>query len=374
MNVSFEKQDLTQCLSHCVSVAEKKTTMPILGNILWVAKKNTITISATDLEIALAMSFDALVTAEGAACIPAQHFMNIIKELPNQKVSLELDTQGWLRIQCGKAQFKIASLEAEAFPKLAAKEAFTFQNLKTETLTDAFEKTAYAICTDEMRYNLNGSLIETETNVQGKRMLKVVSTDGHRLAFYQTHMTEEETLDLPQGIVFPRKGIMALKKLLLSTAQSVVPLSVHNKTAAFDLGHVFLSMKLVVGEFPDYMKVIPQNNDKKLKVSRDILTHSIRRVSLLSEGKSKCVRLGIHGGGVHLKANSPELGEAEEEIVGEFDGGELTIGFNAKYVMDVLNNMTGEQVVLELSHGQSPGVFRIPDDPTFFGVIMPMRI
>jgi DNA polymerase-3 subunit beta len=142
----------------------------------------------------------------------------------------------------------------------------------------------------------------------------------------------------------------------------------------FNLGDTFLFMRLVVGEFPDYTAVIPKNNDKKLTLDRDQFSNSLRRVSLLSEGKSKCVKFGIHGKGVLLKANSPELGEAEEEIQGEFNGGELNIGFNARYVMDVFNATKGDKIVLELNHEQSPGVFRMADDPTFFGVIMPMRV
>jgi len=374
MKVTLQKQELSQGLGHGVSVAEKKTTMPILGNILWRASEQGITISATDLEISLEMTLAGTVITPGAACIPAQHLMNIVKELPNDMVSIEVDQQGWVRMHCGKAQFKIASIQPEEFPKLAKREDFQYQALKAATLMEAFDRTAYAICTDEMRYNLNGSLVETETTPSGKRMLKVVSTDGHRLAFYQTELGEGDTFSLPKGVIFPRKGILEIRKILSDLGEeATLPICIEKNTVAIKHGEVFLTMKLVVGEFPDYTKVIPQNNDKKLKVSRDLLSHSLRRVSLLSEGKSKCVKLGIHGGGVLLRANSPELGEAEEEIVGEFDGGELTIGFNAKYVMDVLSNMKSEEVVLELSHGQSPGVFRIPDDPTFFGVIMPMR-
>lgn len=374
MKVLFEKKDITRCLGHCVAVAEKKTTMPILGNILWTANNGVIRLSATDLEITLQSEMKGEILKEGTICVPAQHLMNIIKELPQEKVEVEADEQAWVKITSGKAQFKIAGITGEEFPKLTDLNAFDFKNIKTETLKQAFDKTAYAICTDEMRYNLNGSLLETEMTQGGNRIFKVVSTDGHRLAYYHVNLGEDENFELEKGVIFPRKGIMELKKLIQETDQEDVKIAVDKGTAAISLGNVFLTMKLVVGEFPDYTAVIPKNNNKKLKVDRSHFTNSLRRVSLLSEGKSKCVKFGIHGKGVLLKANSPELGEAEEEIIGEFDGGELTIGFNAKYVMDVLSSVHSDQIVLELNHEQSPGVFRIPDDPSFFGVIMPMRI
>ncbi|MCB0272596.1 MAG: DNA polymerase III subunit beta [Bdellovibrionales bacterium] len=374
MKVLFKKKDITTCLQHCVAVAEKKTTMPILGNILWTAKNKKTMLCATDLEITIQSEMKAVVEKEGQICVPAQHLMNIIKELPQDDVVVEADEQSWVKISSGKAQFKIAGISGEEFPKLAQEAEFQFQNIHRDTLLQAFEKTAYAICTDEMRYNLNGSLIETETTQSGKKIIKVVSTDGHRLAYYHVSLDTDETFNVDKGVIFPRKGIMELKKLIHESSNKEVQIAVQKGTAAILIDNIFLTMKLVVGEFPDYTAVIPKNNNKKLKLNRSHFTNSLRRVSLLSEGKSKCVKFGIHGKGVLLKANSPELGEAEEEIMGEFDGGELTIGFNAKYVMDVLSSVHSDQIVLELNHEQSPGVFRIPDDPSFFGVIMPMRI
>jgi DNA polymerase-3 subunit beta len=202
----------------------------------------------------------------------------------------------------------------------------------------------------------------------------MVSTDGHRLAFFNKVLADNEDLELEKGIILPRKGIMELKRLLSENQPAAIQFGFSKGSVAIQLGDTFLFMRLVVGEFPDYTAVIPKNNDKKLTLNRDQFSDSLRRVSLLSEGKSKCVKFGIHGKGVLLKATSPELGEAEEEIQGEFNGGEMNIGFNARYVMDVINATKGESVVVELNHEQSPGVFRMADDPTFFGVIMPMRV
>ncbi len=374
MKIGFMKKDILKSLQRASAIAEKKTTMPILGNILLRSEKNKLFITATDLEIGMHGEIACTVKEEGQICIPAQHLIGIIKELPAEEVKFETNANSWVSISSGKAQFKIAGVIGEEFPKIPTEREFKYQKISSETLEKAINKTSFAICMDEMRYNLNGSLIETETTPNGKTLFKMVSTDGHRLAFFNKVLSEEEDLELEKGIILPRKGIMELKRLLSETQPGLIQFGFSKGSVAFQLGETFLFMRLVVGEFPDYTAVIPKNNDKKLTLDRDQFSDSLRRVSLLSEGKSKCVKFGIHGKGVLLKANSPELGEAEEEIQGEFNGGEMNIGFNARYVMDVINATNGEKVVVELNHEQSPGVFRMADDPTFFGVIMPMRV
>ncbi len=374
MKISFLKKDILKSLQRASAIAEKKTTMPILGNILLRSEKDKLFITATDLEIGMHGEVPCSVKEEGQICIPAQHLIGIIKELPAEDVKFETNANSWVSISSGKAQFKIAGVIGDEFPKIPTAREFKFQKINSETLERAIDKTSFAICMDEMRYNLNGSLIETETSPNGKTLFKMVSTDGHRLAFFNKVLSDDEDLELEKGIILPRKGIMELKRLLSENQPGPIQFGFSKGSVAFQLGDTFLFMRLVVGEFPDYTAVIPKNNDKKLTLNRDQFSDSLRRVSLLSEGKSKCVKFGIHGKGVLLKATSPELGEAEEEIQGEFNGGEMNIGFNARYVMDVINATKGESVVVELNHEQSPGVFRMADDPTFFGVIMPMRV
>jgi DNA polymerase-3 subunit beta len=374
MKISFLKKDIIKQLQRASSIAEKKTTMPILGNILIRTDKDKIFITATDLEIGIHGEVPCKVKEEGQVCLPASHLMGIIKELPSDEIRFESNANSWVTIAAGKAQFKIAGILGDEFPKIPTNKEFQFKTIKTETFENAIDKTSFAICMDEMRYNLNGSLLETETSPNGKTLFKMVSTDGHRLAFFSKALDDSEDMELEKGIILPRKGILELKRILTESEEPTLQFGTAKGSVAFQLGDTFLFMRLVVGEFPDYTAVIPKNNDKKLTLDRDQFTNSLRRVSLLSEGKSKCVKFGIHGKGVLLKANSPELGEAEEEIQGEFNGGELNIGFNARYVMDVLNATYGDKIVLELNHEQSPGVFRVVDDPNFFGVIMPMRV
>ena len=374
MKIRFSKKDIFKHLQRASAIAEKKTTMPILGNILLKTDGDKVIATATDLEIGVESRIPCKVEQEGQICLPASHLIGIIRELPDDDVQFETQTNSWVTISSGKAQFKIAGVTGEEFPKIPTENEFSFQNIRRETFEKAIDKTSFAICLDEMRYNLNGSLIETETTPNGKTQFKMVSTDGHRLAFFNKDLESDEQIELEKGVILPRKGILELKKLLGEVDDSLVEIGFSKGSVSFRVQHTFLFMRLVAGEFPDYTAVIPKNNDKKLTLDKGEFSDSLRRVSLLSEGKSKCVKFGIHGKGVLLKANSPELGEAEEEIGGEFSGGELNIGFNAKYVMDILGATQGKKIVVELNHEQSPGVFRVADDPTFFGVIMPMRV
>lgn len=373
MKIEFNQSALLKGLQRVGPIAEKKTTMPILGNLLLKATGDHLTILATDLEIGIQTKCEANVLQEGQACTPAQNLIDVVKQLPETEGKLQKSDNEWVTITSGKAQFRMAGTLADEFPQVAQTKDFSFSAIRKDTLKKALEKTSIAISTDEMRYNLNGVFLETSKE-DGKDMFRMVATDGHRLAMFHRPLQKDESVKIKKGIILPRKGVTELRRLLSDHPETTLDIAIAENAAAFRVGDSVLYMKLVVGEFPDYMAVIPKENKKKLMLNRTVFSDSLKRVSLLSEGKSKCVRLGIRPNGVHLTANSPELGEAEEDLQGEFDGGELNIGFNARYVLDVLSVAGGDKVLLELDHEQSPGVLRVPDDPSFFGVIMPMRI
>ncbi|MFH1262437.1 MAG: DNA polymerase III subunit beta [Pseudomonadota bacterium] len=373
MKIEFDRNQLLTGLQKIGAVAEKKSTMPILGNLHLEAKGESLTISATDLEIGIQTTCPVKVVAEGKVCTPAHQLIEIVKQLPEKNGRLQKTENDWITLSCGKAQFRLAGVAADEFPQVVNAGEFKFSNLKTNTIQTAIEKTGFAISTDEMRYNLNGVYLEVKKE-KGGIAFRMVATDGHRLAMFTRDLADDETLTLAKGVILPRKGINELRRLLEGVEEKQVEVSVTGTNACFRLNRTILSMRLVVGEFPDYTAVIPKGNKKKLVVNRNALNDSLRRVSLLSEGKSKCVKFGIRGAGIHLAATTPELGEAEEDIAGEFDGGELEIGFNARYVLDALAAVDGDKVLFELDHEQSPGIIRAPNDPSYFGVIMPMRI
>jgi DNA polymerase III subunit beta len=374
MKIEFDRDLFTGALQRTGNIVERKTTMPILGNVLLEATKDSLKLTTTDLETTIQCECPAKVQQEGVACIPARNLLDIVRELPDRVGRLKKGENEWLTLESGKAHFKVVGAPSDKFPKVMEPEQFKFLKMRSETLKNGLEKTAFAISTDEMRYNLNGAYLETTKDAKGRNILRVVTTDGHRLALYDHELSDDENLSLKKGVILPRKGVTELRRLLSETSDSNVEVAVSDTAAAFRLNGAVVFMRLVVGEFPDYKAVIPKTNKKKLVIDRNLFTHSLRRVSLLSEGKSKCVRLGLKGNGVHLAATSPELGEAQEELQGEFDGGELQIGFNARYLLDILGAGEGDKVFLELDQETSPGLVRTSGDPGFFGVIMPMRI
>lgn len=373
MKLECQQKDLLKALSHVVTVTEKKTTMPILANLLLEAKGDHLVVSGTDLELSMESRCPVKVQVEGRICTPAQQWMDIVRRLPDSTVKIHKDEQGWLILQSGKAKFRVAGLDAAEFPKLPDPKDHHFTAVRKSLFLDGIEKTAYAMSIDEIRYNLNGIFVEVAKGDAGPE-LRMVSTDGHRLAVYARPLEKGEDLRIEKGIIFPRKGVNELKRLLPEFDGADVEVSFTPTSVAFVVGTTRVYMKLVVGDFPKYQDVIPKGERKKLVLTKGVFSDSLKRVSILSEGKSKCVKLGIRPDGVLLAAQSPELGEANEDIPGEFTGSELNIGFNAKYLLDAIAVFESEKIVLELDHEQSPGVLRAAEDARSLSVVMPMRI
>jgi DNA polymerase III subunit beta len=374
MKIDFDRDQLAKALQRVGAVVEKKSTMPALGNVLLEAGGKSLTLTGTDLETTIQSTCPAKVVEEGRICVPARSLMDIVKELPEKTGRFSKGENDWMILESGKAHFRVVGMPPDKFPKQMEKEPFKFSKLRVETLRHGIERTYFAISSDEMRYNLNGAYLETRKDEKGRKGLRIVATDGHRLAVSESEFGDDEALQLKKGVILPRKGVLELRRLLTETPDKQLEVAFTDTHAAFQWPEVTVYMRLVAGDFPDYNAVVPKGNKKRLLVNRGMFSDSLRRVSLLSEGKSKCVRLGIKGNGVHLVAASPELGEAEEDVQGEFDGGEMQIGFNARYLLDVLGVIDAEKIMLELESETSPGVLRIPNDPSFFGVVMPMRV
>lgn len=370
MKWTCEQTDLLKTLHSVVSVTEKKTTMPILANIMMDLRDNVLTVYGTDLEISVESSCPVQSESNGKLCTASHTLIDIVKQLPNNTVHLEKDEKGWLNISSGKAHFRVASLDAAEFPEMPRKQDFNFSSLQKSTLLKGIDYTSYAMSTDDVRANLNGILLEMTED----KHLTMVATDGHRLSLYKNPLSEGENLVMDKKIILPRKGITELKKILTEGSSDSIKVSVSPATCVFSTEKNTIFMKLVIGDFPEYNKVIPQGERKTVLMQKNDLKESLKRVSLLSEGKSKCVKMQFKPNQLHLSANSPELGEANEDIQTEFTGDDMMIGFNAKYLLDALSVVTTDKVKLELDHDQSPGVVKLPDNDYYVSVIMPMRI
>jgi DNA polymerase-3 subunit beta len=354
---------------------EKKSTMPILSHVLLEAKGTTeLHVSATDLDLAVSSEHACQVTKPGALAVSARHLYEIVRALPEQEVSLKRAANNYLEVRSGPAEFRIVGLPAEDFPALPRFERVPFVVIDPAELLEMIERTAFAVSTDETRYNLNGVFFETAGGA-----VRLVATDGHRLSLSEKKLSGD--FALKRGVILPRKGLQELKKLLGEAVESgeekpEAKLGFVENSAIFRRPGVVLVMRLIEGMFPDYRQVIPKAGEKVVSVGRQRLLETLRRVSLLSTDKAHAVKLELGPGALRVLSQNPDLGDAREEVPVEYAGEPLKIGFNARYLMDVLQVVRSDDVALELADDLSPGVVRgaTEADAGFTAVVMPMRI
>lgn len=369
MELTIRVPELLKALQRVQGIVEKKTTMPILANALIKSKgKDAVTVSATDLEIGLTADYEAKVPKAGAMTLGAKALFDIVRSLPEQTVTLKQASNQWVEIACGKVKYKVVGMAAESFPTLPRFEDVAFFAIQPKTFKEMIDRTLYAVSTDETRYNLTGVYCEP---VVGSAGLRMVSTDGHRLAVIERPMTAAPAMK--EGVIIPRKGLVELRKLL-DDGEGDARLGFVENSAVFEKGGLTLTMRLVDGRFPDYQQVIPAASSRRVRVARQQLQDALKRTSLLSPDKAQGVRLDLTSGTLALTANNPDLGEAREEIEVDYEGEALKIGFNFRYLMDVLAALSDERVEIELTDELSPGVVHGEGSEGYRAVIMPMRI
>ncbi|MEW6777060.1 MAG: DNA polymerase III subunit beta [Bdellovibrionota bacterium] len=369
MELSISKQDLLSALSAAQGIVEKRNTMPILSNVLLDAEEEGFTLIATDLEIGVKIRVKAKVKGKGKITIPARKLFDLVRELPDQDVKLKTSENNRVEISVGKFRSQIAGLAADEFPNLPAYEEGKFLTVESKALSEMLGRTSYAVSTDETRYNLNGIYFE---KLDGGKKLRLVATDGHRLAMVDRAVEGLGKSWGDKGIIVPRKAVGELKKLLDQTEK--IELSFQKNHGIARAGDTVLLMQLIDGEFPKYEQVIPAKTDEKLTVSRASLLASLRRVSLVSDDRSHMVRLALSKGGLTLEADSMGVGEASEELPAEYGGKELTIGFNAKYLADAIGSLTASDVQVDFVDEVNPAIIRGAGEEGALAVIMPMRI
>jgi len=375
MELKIAVQELARALARSQGIVEKKSTMPILSHVLLEARKSgELAVSATDLDVSVSGVHPAEVVREGGVAVSARHLFDIVKALPEATVSLKKAQNNYLEVKSGPADFRIVGLAAEDFPALPKFEKVPFVPVEPETLLGLIERTAFAVSSDETRYNLNGVFFEPVSGA-----VRLVATDGHRLSMADAPV--EGDFKLKKGVILPKKGIFELRKLLGEAMEGPEDkpkgeLGFAENSAIFRRPGVVLVMRLIEGAFPDYRQVIPKAGEKVVEVGRERLLQTLRRVSLLSSEKSNAVKLELAKGNLRLAAQNPDLGEAKEDVPVEYAGEGLKIGFNARYLIDVLGVLACEDVRLELADDLSPGVVKPKGEGAdhFTAVIMPMRI
>lgn len=370
MEIKIAKETFLKSLQLIQSIVEKKSTMPVLANTLIRATGgNRIDIFATDLEVGIKESVEATVKEEGAITLSARKLFEIVKEMPEGEISMTSKDNNWVEISCGKALFNLVGISPEDFPSFPDNEDVDFISVEAETLKEMIEKTIVAVSTDETRYNLNGTFLESMKNDK----IRMVATDGHRLALTEKAISREDIDIRDKGYILPRKGIQEFKKLL-DEGSGKVELGFKENRAILKKDDIIIAVRLIEGEFPDYKPVIPQTRNNAVSVDRNEFIRSLRRISILSDEKTKGVKFDFRDSELTMSTTNPGLGEAKEEIAVDYTGKELTIGFNAKYVLDFLNVMEEENVTLYINDELSAALLKDGERDDFMAVVMPMRI
>ena len=375
MELKIAAQELAKALGRSQGIVEKKSTMPILSHVLLEAKKGTeLHVSATDLDLAVSSEHGCEVLKDGALAVSARHLYEIVRSLPEQQVLLKRAANNYLEVKSGPSEFRIVGLPAEDFPALPKFERVPFVQVDPAALLDMIERTAFAVSTDETRYNLNGVFFEPSPEV-----VRMVATDGHRLSLAERKIPGD--FALKRGVILPKKGLSELRRLLSEAVESgeekpEAKLGFVENSAIFRRPGVVLVMRLIEGMFPDYRQVIPKGGEKVLSVGRQRFLDTLRRISLLSSDKAHAVKLDLGKGVLKVLSQNPDLGDAKEDVPVEYAGEPLKIGFNARYLIDVLGAVRSDDVALELADDLSPGVLRGGGeaDAGFTAVVMPMRI
>lgn len=370
MKLVIERAVLLKALGHIQSVVEKRGTIPILSNVKLAAEGANLSLTATDMDIAIVESVAAQVSLAGATTVPAHTFYEIIRKLPDSAlVELESGENGKVSINAGQSSFTLSSLPVNDFPVMAEGEFSHSFTLATAELTALVDKTRFAISTEETRYYLNGIYL----HVAGEKdkVLRAVATDGHRLARIEVALPAGATG--MAGVIIPRKTIAELKKLLENEVNEV-QVSVSESKIRFVCGNAVLVSKLIDGTFPDYDRVIPSANDKIMEVSAALFSSAVDRVSVIASDKSRGVKLKIQNGKLTLSANSPENGTASEDLDVQYGADVLEIGFNSRYLLEMMAQIEGESAQFVLADSASPALVRDSADIGALYVVMPMRV
>lgn len=371
MHFTIEKEVFLKGLARIQGVVEKRNTIPILSNVL-IEAKDGIALTATDLEVGMKSEYPASVATTGRITVSAKKLYEIIKELPEKEISFKARENCWIEIRCGKALFNIVGLSPEEFPYFPAAPQENFLTIEGKTLREMIEGTLFSVSTDESKYNLNGIYFKA-IEEEDRSFLRLVATDGHRLSLIQTPMAAGSIPELRKGIIFPRKGILELRKLA-EEGEGTLQLGFMDNNAVIVRNSTTMVMRLVDGEFPDYNRVVPKNIENIALIPREAFFHALKRMSILSSEKSRGVKILLHGGVLELSSSNPDYGDAREDFEIDYQGPEISIGFNARYLTDILQSMDQEKIRFIIRDNISPALIRPEEGEDFLAVVMPMRL
>jgi len=370
MEFTVRKFDLLQELTLIQGVVERKTTIPILANVLVKAEGGELRVAATDLEIGLKSVCVAKTTVPGTVTLPAKRLYEIVRALPDKEIKFKRGEANWVSVTCGSSRFRIAGLPQEDFPALAEPKS-TLGRIPSEVLAKLISRTIFAISTEDSKFTLSGALLLLKPG-----SITMVATDGHRLAHIEKSEPLEEVTEEIKVLV-PRKAMSELVRMISeSTDADRIGFGRDDNHLFFDMGKRLLISRMLTGQFPNYEAVLPRNNDRVVTVNREEIASAVKRVAILSDERSRTVKLMLANGSMEITASHSDLGEAHETLEVDYEKEDLQVGFNYQYLLDFLTTADEPDVSFEFKDSESAAQLRTqpPSDYNYRYVVMPMRI
>lgn len=371
MKFTVDKNILFKSLSHVQSIVERKNTLPILSNILLEAKDNSLVLSATDMDISITEKLNCNIIEIGSTTVSAQTLYDIIRKIPDTSEIEIISNDGKIMsLRAGKSKFSLGCLPKEDFPLIQVDDLENEISIDSQKLLLLIDKTRFAISNEETRYFLNGIYFHKRED-NNKSILSIVATDGHRLAKFDLDF-KDNTTKFP-GVIIPKKTVNELFKLL-ADYNGFVRINLNSNKIVFFIGETILISKLIDGNFPDYKRVIPKNNNNVLKINRSLFSLAVDRVSTITNDKSPAIKFKLLKNLMNMSSVNNESGTATEDIVTKYDGDEIEIGFNSKYVLEMINNLDDEEISLNFKDSSSPVIALEESNSDLIYVLMPMRV
>ena len=366
MKTTIKREDILSPLQQVIGAVERRQTLPILGNVLLRSTGGDLRLTATDLEIEMVASVAADNSDDFQTTIPARKLLDICKALPEgSSINFNID-ENRVSLTSARSRFTLASLPAKDFPGLDEIEAQQSFSIPQDQFKSLFEKTSFAMAQQDVRYYLNGILMELTAE-----KVRLVATDGHRLALSEAEL--ETGVEQDKQLIIPRKAVLELARLL-DASDSPVKCILSQNHLRVETGSLLFTTKLIDGKFPDYQRVIPVDGNKTMEVERDTLKQSLGRISILSNEKYRGIRLSLSSGNLAIQANNPDQEEAEEELPVDYNEEDMEIGFNVTYLIDVLNVLNSDKVQVKLKDANSSAIISDSEDTSSLYVVMPMRL
>ncbi|GAB4539947.1 MAG: DNA polymerase III subunit beta [Thermodesulfovibrionia bacterium] len=368
MKIRIEKEEMQKVLQSIQGIVDKKTTMPILSHLLLKVDK-TASVVATDLDIAVRRPINVDVERKGSLCIPAKKLMEIAREV-DDALLLESQENNWLMVSSGKSTFKLMGLPEEEYPSLPDVTKTEEFSIDAVILKDMIEKTIYAAGESDTRYTLNGLLMHL---IPKKKVtqLNIVGTDGHRLSLIMREVKGKASEE--RKVILPRKAASELRRLL-EEASGDVNICLNKNHVFFILDEIVFTSRLIEGNYPNYDQVIPQDNEKKVVIDKPAFLKALRRTSIMSRERTNAIRIDLEDNRMILSSINPDIGEAREEMACQYKGDNITIGCNARYMIEAIQATNGEIIRMELQEPLSPVLIVETEDTGYKCVVMPMRI